>query len=409
MDLSDNSTTSHFWISQMNTTTVYLLDSNLSAIGNDEVTMMTPAYEGDIMSKQLSDKISYILVCFLFPIITLSGMIGNILSLVVLSQKRIFKATVILLLGLTVADCLFLVANFLRKATCIIKQFDLLTASWYYVNTFTSLYYFTISTGRVSTLLVVAISAERFVAVTFPLKVRSISTKFRMFMLVVFVYILTFGVLSFVPAQMDAKAANGSYYVIMSKFYLNNTKFYKIYNNYISIILFRWVPKVLIIIFNALIFWKLKTRMALNDDIGNSKSSSSTRRQRDQRQITTMLLVVAIIFIVSLLPRDAFALTKRFVKEFKSNGRYKYTYQIVNDISIVFEMINSSINFVIYMALNKTFSSVYLGLFCRCIDKYATSTIGRNNTSLSHSRCSTPRTCSIISQKAGQNGTSKFT
>lgn len=405
MNLSDSSTTSIVWISQHNATTVYILNSNLSTIGNDEITTTTPTGCGDIMTKQTSDKISYILVCFVFPIITLSGIIGNIISLIVLSQKRIFKATVILLLGLTVADCLFLIANFLRKATCIIEQFDVLKASWYYVKTFTSLYYLTISTGRVSTLLVVAISVERFIAVTFPLKVRTISTKFRMLMLVIFVYILTFGVLSLVPAQMDAKASNGTYYVVMSKFFLKNSTFYQFYNNYVSIILFRWVPKIMIIIFNALIFWKLKTRMALNDDIRTAKSSSSTRRQRDQGQITTMLLVVATVFIVSLLPRDAFAITKRIVKEFKSNGRYKYTYQIVNDISIVFEMINSSINFVIYMALNKTFSSVYLGLFCRCIDKYSTNNIDRNNTS----RYSTPQARSIISQRARQTSTSKIT
>ena len=318
------------------------------------------------LSKKTTDDITFAIECITMPIIGVFGIIGNILSLIVLLNRKLrSSSTTVLLIGLAISDCLFLVTMLIRKSTCIISRFDEMLSYEYFVTSFASMYYVNTCFSRVSTLLVAVMSVERVIAVVFPLKVKLVSTKMKMAITVVFVYLFTFAFLSLLLTQTKVEYIAGTPFIKSSVFYLENQKFMDIYTQYITVTIFRWLPKVIVVVCNSVIITFLWRRKIPTENAENVSSMSNY--PRTQRKVTVMLVTVAIIFVVALLPGDAFLITGLVVDGFEIYGKYNNLFVVLSNVALTFEIINSSINFVIYMVLNKTFSEIYRRLFCCCL------------------------------------------
>ena len=319
------------------------------------------------MSKAMSDDITYCLQCVVFPILTAFGLLGNTLSLIVLFQKKIRNSTTsIVLIGLAISDVCFLVTNMARKSTCIIRQFDKLTADTFNAVSFGGLFFTKTAFSRVSTLIVVLISIERLFAVAFPLKVRSLVTKTRMTVAVITCFIIPFAFCAGLPPQYTYTYIRGRPYIAQTKFALENADPLKIYNEYFLVISLRYIPVIVVIILNTLIIVLFKrSRRFQNKNAGNSERELA--RQQEERKLTRMLLAVAIIFLICLLPGDAVLLISGINAKFSFFGTYHNFFLAISDLSLLFEIMNSSINFIIYMLLNRLFFETYNNLFCKCI------------------------------------------
>ena len=319
------------------------------------------------MSKAVSDDITYCLQCIVFPILTAFGLLGNGLSLVVLFQKKIRNSTTsIVLIGLAISDVCFLVTNMARKSTCIIRQFDKLAADTFNAMSFGGLFYTKTAFSRVSTLIVVLISVERLIAVAFPLKVRTLVTKTRMMIAVIVCFIIPFAFCAGLPPQYTYTYIRGRPYIAQTKFALENADPLKIYNEYFLVISLRYIPVIVVIILNTLIIVLFKrSRRFQNKNAGNSERELA--RQQEERKVTRMLLTVAIIFLICLLPGDAVLLISGINAKFSFFGTYHNFFLAISDLSLLFEIMNSSINFIIYMVLNRLFFETYSELFCKCL------------------------------------------
>lgn len=58
----------------------------------------------NILEKSTSDTITFVLIGLLLPIVAFLGIIGNILSIIVLSQKKMHASLTLLLIGLSLCD-----------------------------------------------------------------------------------------------------------------------------------------------------------------------------------------------------------------------------------------------------------------------------------------------------------------
>ena len=338
------------------------------------------------MSKAMSDDITYCLQCIVFPILTSFGLLGNGLSLIVLLQKKIRNSTTsIVLIGLAVSDVCFLVTNMARKSTCIIRQYDKLAADTFNAVSFGGLFYTKTAFSRVSTLLVVMISVERLIAVAFPLQVRSLVTKTRMIVAVIACYIIPFAFCAGLPPQYTYTFIRGRPYISQTDFAKENVDSLKIYNEYFLVISLRYIPVIVVIILNTLIIILFKrSRRFQTKNTGSSERELA--RQREDRKLTRMLLTVAIIFLICLLPGDAVLLIAGINTKFSFFGTYHNFFLAISDLSLLFEIINSSINFIIYMVLNKLFFETYKSLFFGCLKgRFGTSEQSSTNVSKSRS------------------------
>jgi hypothetical protein len=124
------------------------------------------------------------------------------------------------------------------------------------------------------------------------------------------------------------------------------------------------MPGIMIIFFNGMVIVKLRQRSAFIDDFRSQSAREDWNTE--QRRITKMLLSVAVVFIICLLPGDALIVIEEIDKHFNSRGKFRNSYKVFSDICQLFEMINSCLNFFIYFAFNRKFSSAFKDLFCRC-------------------------------------------
>ena len=94
--------------------------------------------------------------------------------------------------------------------------------------------------------------------------------------------------------------------------------------------------------------WRKKT------DVKKAKSDDKT-----QTRITRMLLIIAGICLLCTAPGSIFLLAYRLVDGFELFGKCHNIFLVRSGISTLLTMINSSVNFIIYMVFNKQFAEVY--------------------------------------------------
>lgn len=341
------------------------IDTSLQSSGTEDTAVRYFPWENplNIMTKKISDDITSALQCIVFPVITAVGILGSILSLIVLFQKNLRNSTTsIVLIGLAFSDLCFLVTNFVRKSTCIFKEYDQLLADEINATTFFYMFYLKTSFSRVSTLIVVLISVERLIAVAFPLKVKQIVTKKRMIASVMSIYALVFGSLSALPLQYTYTYIRGKPYISQTKFATENAVPLKAYNEYFLPIVFRYIPVIIVITLNTVIIYLVRQSKRFQNTVGKQDQ----KRKDEQRKITRMLLSVAIIFLICLLPGDLLLLCSSTIDGFEFFGTYHNLFMVLSDLCLMFEMINSSVNFITYMILNRNFYDTYVRLFCCC-------------------------------------------
>ena len=315
----------------------------------------------NIISQKLSDDIAEVCECYLFPILTVAGVVGNICSLIVLMQKKLRNSTTsIILIGLAYSDALFLVTNSVRESSCIIDRFDPLLADVISATTFYYMHYLKTAFSRTSTILVVLISVERVIAVGFPLKARIWITKPKIIIAVVACYITSFAILAGYPPQYTYVYYGDKPFIAYTQFALDNADSLKVYNNYILPISLRHVPVILVFSLNTAIIVLLRRSKRFQ----MSSASQDAKRNDELKKVTRMLLTVAIVYLICLLPGDIFLRCAIEIPDFQFYRAYHNLFLAVSDICLLFEMFNSCINFVIYMVLNRNFYDVYVRLFC---------------------------------------------
>lgn len=315
----------------------------------------------NIMTQKMSDDITSFLGIYVFPVLTILGIVGNGMSIIVLMQKKMRDSTTsIVLAGLAFSDMMFLIFNAIRKSTAIVERYDQTAADTFNATTFYYLFYLKTAFSRVSTMLVVVISTERFIAVLFPFKVKMLVTRTRMTLVVAMAYVLTLGSLAALPFQYTYTYIRGKAYISQTAFALKNVDSLKIYNEYFLPIVFRHIPVVIVLILNTAIVVSLRRSNQFRH------STKDDKRKDEQSKITRTLLTVALVFLVCLLPGDALLVCSLVVEGFQFFGLYHNLFLALSDICLLFEMINACLNFVIYMVMNKRFYDRAAVLFCGC-------------------------------------------
>ncbi|KAI8794371.1 FMRFamide receptor [Biomphalaria glabrata] len=329
----------------------------------------------NVVEEYLDDEQTlYVLRVLMFgvtPAISVFGITGNVFSMLVLSRHGLRKSSNILLFSLAISDLTFLIGfnsvpKLLYEVSGNAEGFRYSEGVSYtlYIlhHVFHNMDY---ACGGISLTLPMLITFERLVAVFLPLKFHQIVTPVRTWCAVS--TISTFWWVFFIHTSMYADFSYGFSdrlnqsvgLIVRSSYHYHNTNTVAILEETMSYLMMKIPPGVTLV---GCIAIGVKVKMA---SAKRRKMSSSTSGE-SSRRTTKMLLAVCAVYTVTcgILSLPTFIpqyMAYTMTSDAPSNLG-KVMYQVIN----IIVCINSSYNFIIYVAMNKNFRDTYKSLFVVC-------------------------------------------
>ena len=297
----------------------------------------------------------------LSPVIIGGGIFGNVLTLIVLRRTQESSSTSQLLKGLAVADLMTLII----RCICIAYIWaQLFTPERYQSWTLNSFTFFQLSLvpERISKCLIVAIVFERTVAVTAPLRFKSICTSFSSNVAIITIYIIN--VFAAIPKNVDvimhllnteaAWPENPMMQKEIEEFKQYRPLKFKVMTiyNYIYRGVLDFLPMPLVMVGNIIIIIGLRKSRKQARSIS---SQLEEHRKHQERQLTKLLMTVTFIFVILCGPFHLFVALVYFgllQLDFSTSA-------LILDIFRTLTLLNSAINFIVYAIKIKKYREGY--------------------------------------------------
>lgn len=283
------------------------------------------------------------------------GILGNILSMVILSRPQMRSSINYLLIGLARCDTILIITSMLLFGFRSIYPYSgYLFYYHYYIYPQISKYVFPLSTAShtASIYLTLMVSLERYVAVCHPLRARALCTygrsKFYFIFCICFAISYNFIKLWEIRVVSNVHPQLGLIYCVAPTDLRKNKKYVQIYINWCYLIIMNVIPFIGLLIFNILIY-----RQILKS---NKERQRLSRTEKREIGLATMLLCVVIVFFLFNLLSLYINIREAFYQDIQDN---------VVVLSNLLVTLNSSVNFIIYVIFGEKFKRIFLLLFCK--------------------------------------------
>ncbi|XP_059480856.1 FMRFamide receptor [Neocloeon triangulifer] len=305
-------------------------------------------------SDELRRLYEFLVKGVLLGLVSLMGILGNVLTMVILSRPQMRSSINCLLVGLARCDAALLVAAILIFSLPSVATYTgCLPHYMYYV--YPSIARIVYPMGLIaqtgSVYLTLTVTLERYVAVCHPLRARSLCTYGRARIYVVL--IIVFSVLYNLPRFFEVERVTGTLppynttiYMVSASALRNDPLYITIYVNWTYLLVMYFVPFLALAIFNCAIYMQVRK--------ANAERQRLSRLQKKEIGLATMLMcVVVVFFMCNILP-----LVNNVLEAF---------YGILQDeliaTSNLLVAINSSVNFVIYVIFGDKFKRLFFKIF----------------------------------------------
>lgn len=301
------------------------------------------------------------------PSIAVFGCVCNIFNVFILTRKSMRNSFNNYLLALSLADLAFLLVALVRWAFWLLGWVN--TALYQKTVLSFNLFVFdnlmNLGTGRLSNMLVLLLSIERFVAVRFPLKAKLSPLHRHSWKVILLTTVLVFAIL--IPNQFSRKmvvrfnpSTNES--VILYQKTDFSTENADIYGAYVYCILFilRFVPVFFVVVFNMaiIITLSLYSRKSIR-----STSTNQSSRDTEQLKLTKMLIALAIMFLLCVSPGFVHSVISNFHPHYNSGGKYHTLWALFYTIFTILDLVNSTFNFFVYLMMSTQFRAIFFNTF----------------------------------------------
>ena len=301
-----------------------------------------------------------IMFSFIWPVIVLIGIVGNALTMVVIHRVNESSTTSRYLFSLALTDTLNLG---IKSVYMVCTWWQLLSPDQYLtwkVKSY-SFYLLSLTFEKVSKYITVAIVFDRIVAVLRPFRYKELCTPLRTLIAICIIYgivistslpIIVDTFLYFYENEPNSAGhpvaqAEVTQYVVSRLF---NSKVISILI-FINRISFDFVPIPTVMACNIIIIIGLRK--------GPSVKSTTDAGKRE-RQLTKLLLTISFVFLLFCGPYDIFG----FLIITQVAGTASHFSQVMVEVLTILTLLNSSINFVIYVVMNKKYREGYLAIMC---------------------------------------------
>ncbi|XP_059150565.1 probable G-protein coupled receptor B0563.6 [Physella acuta] len=262
------------------------------------------------ISTETFDALANFLNCFLIHVMCLFGIVGNILTIIILLYNGFKVATNVALFVLAVSDLFFSVTQSLIKIPSLIYLFNFELAYNVLSYLLANIYMWNQCAVTISIDIVAVITLERFIAVWLPFKVSRLISPNRMICIIAAVLTITIPQyilesLTMCVTQINIGNNITITYYTNTLFYRNNITFFEMFRKFFKLTVNAGIPTVFIIVCSVMIIFKLTLS---SRNLKKMSVSASEKRTKDLRSIkTTLSLCFCLVFFV-LIPSNGYDL-----------------------------------------------------------------------------------------------------
>ncbi|XP_055711920.1 FMRFamide receptor-like [Phlebotomus papatasi] len=287
-------------------------------------------------------------------IVGVLGILGNVLSMVILSRPQMRSSINYLLIGLARCDIVLIITSVLLFGIPSIYPYTgYLFFYHYYIYPKISPYVFPIAmvAQTASIYLTFTVTLERFVAVCHPLQVRALCTygRAKLYVAVCIIFALLYNLPRFFEVSVDEHIFRGGVVYCVTASEMRSDSYYiEIYIHWLYLIFIYVLPFSQLAILNSLIYAQVRR--------ANRERQRLSRTEKREIGLATMLICVVIVFFLC----NVLAMINNIMEAF-----YDKTNDYLVNTSNLLVTINSSVNFIIYVIFGEKFKRIFLTLFCK--------------------------------------------
>ena len=288
-------------------------------------------------------------VCYKYvgPILCVFGVLGNVLSLLVLTRDRLKDAPYVYLRALAATDMMALLVSF----PFMVFSIGSYAYPWKWYESYVFLPFANLFTAS-SVWITVTMSIERFIVVKFPLwakwRCTRVGAKTRVCVILFTAFLLS------IPRYFAYSITQiGSGYILKSTPFRLSEFYY--WMDVFCIASFHFLPLLILGFINVFLIYEVQNARMIRREL-NIRNNRESEFQKDQRRFTVTLIsivVLSLCFIVPATVSDIFMYTK-FHR--KPNGQT--VSRIVRSTANVLLWCSLSFNFLLYCAFNRRFVRV---------------------------------------------------
>lgn len=294
------------------------------------------------------------------------GIIGNIVSMIILSRPQMRSSINYLLIGLARYDTVLIITSILLYGLPTIYPYSGYL-SYYYFIIYPKISPVTFPIAMIvqtaSVYMTFIVTLERYIAVCHPLKARAMCTYGRAKLY--FIGCLIFSTLYNIPRfweVINRAHEIHQYPGLKEKIFTNEDVIYciepseiridqtyiNIYIHWCYLIVIYFIPFLNLAILNCLIYRQIKR--------ANRERQRLSRSEQREISLATMLICVVIVFFLFNFLAFYLNILEAFYRQIRTN---------LTKISNLLVTINSSANFIIYVIFGEKFKRICLQLFCK--------------------------------------------
>ncbi len=330
-------------ITNVSNTTDFMLTS---AVTNEPLKTSSP--EQLVMNRKLNKIYNAILGGLMF-----GGTVCNCLSFIILLHNNMRQCPVsVYLISLSISDTCYLwwdnSYHWFKDVTGKPLPGLTISCNWRMSGDFTFSY--------ISGFIIVAVTAERLIAVWFPMKIKSHNVRYRSCLVVVFILVSMCGIniptyLMFEGAGCDVKP---EYLEFASHFFY-----------VIVLLLANFIPDGCIILFNSLIYVGIKRSTKHLKDSHRHVGQFSETESTKSNKLTKMIMTLALTRLCLTLPFLSVDSYVYFSGLFTQQGSLGINFNITYGLLFLFYVSNFAVNLFLHSATSKNFRYTFK-LICCC-------------------------------------------
>ncbi|XP_045139070.1 FMRFamide receptor-like isoform X2 [Portunus trituberculatus] len=346
---------------QVSSTLAPLLESPLPSLGNltddgpEEVHEYAPFLA---LSRFVVQRV-------LVPLVLVVGVVGNSVTIIVLTRRQMRSSTNFYLTALAISDLLYLVFIF----SLSIRHHPGMNQPhhWLYWHYFRYALWLTDASSSTSIWLTVTFTIERYIAVCHPIKGKVICTESRALRVIVAVFVLCFTLTATTPHEwvilMNTDPDSGQSHLALAYSSLGSNTTYKKVFYWFTAVMFILLPLVLLAVFNSFLIHIVKQSRATRRTMTNTASERDSHSQSQENKITIMLIAVVLLALLCQLPVAVLLLYQSFYESKPSSTSYYIELGLGNIFNLL-AAINAACNFVLYCAMSDKYRRTFLRTFC---------------------------------------------
>lgn len=333
---------------------------------NRTTSQHNPYYFDELLGKnarEISRIMNYIVVC---SIVAISGIVSNIINLLIFAKQGYDNTVNISLSGIAVSDICTLVSIiwFTICANPLFDESDVSVA-------FSEILYLTAAWphclfARITCIITVFITVERFLCVAIPLKIKNVITRTKTIIIVssLFLSQILTAIPSYYTTTIDWKFFPDKNRSMLALRRIQERE----HVESISFVLQATMQAgsfILLIFFTAVLLVHLNKQKKWR-----GSSTSETRKEtisaRDKK-LVRMVVLIAVILIVCFTPGMVCFTAMALVPDFMMGGPYDNVFWVVWSFPFMFQTANSSVNIFVYYNMSSKYRDTFDETFVRCI------------------------------------------